>query len=135
MKRRLIVIACGQRKRNHSCTAGQMYIGSYHKSLQRAARCLVTPDNILILSAKHGLLKLTDIIQPYEQRIDKPGCVKVETLRTQVMNRDLINTDVTVLGGARYVKLARAVWPDAHAPLEGLGFGKSMQKLKRLCGN
>lgn len=78
----LIVIPCSGAKATERRTAEAMYLGSLHRAARAAAeRRLVDlwshgiDARIVTLSAKHGLLEDGDVIEPYDQELDKPGQV------------------------------------------------------------
>jgi hypothetical protein len=126
----LIVIPCGARKLDHRARAADMYVGSYHRACRRAAEAL-RPDRLVILSAHYGLLDPGDEIDPYDTPHGAAGAVTAELLRDQAARRGLTERDpVVVLGGARHVALATAVWPHALNPLSGTrGMGEQVARL------
>ncbi|MFD8597701.1 DUF6884 domain-containing protein [Kitasatospora sp. NPDC059646] len=130
-RERVIIVPCGGAKSSRPERAGEMYTGSYHRAARRAAEKLADRNTrILILSAKYGLLPLDEWISPYDLKAGDPGTITPEALRHQAFELLLGGAEVTVLGGAAYVALARSVWPDAAAPLEGTrGIGEQMQRL------
>lgn len=69
MCKKIAFIGCSKKKRTVSCTAREMYRGSlFQKSL---TYCLREGYSVYILSAKYGLLKLDDKIEPYEETLNK----------------------------------------------------------------
>jgi len=71
---RLIIMSCGGRKSTteRPVPAGEMYCGSYHVALRRAADALTSQDitaRVLILSAFYGFVALDDLIAPYDLRM------------------------------------------------------------------
>lgn len=126
----LIVIPCGARKLDHRARAADMYIGAYHRACRRAAEAL-RPDRLVILSARYGLLDLKDEIEPYHTPHGAADAVTARLLRDQAAERGMVALDpVVVLGGARHVALAQAVWPHAHTPLSGTrGMGEQFARL------
>jgi hypothetical protein len=126
----LIVVPCGARKLDHPARAGEMYTGSYHRACRRAAEAL-RPERLVILSARYGLLDLDDEIEPYDTPHGATGAVTAALLRDQAAERGIAALDpVVVLGGARHVALARAVWPHARTPLSGTrGMGEQVARL------
>ncbi|WP_327292017.1 DUF6884 domain-containing protein [Streptomyces sp. NBC_01198] len=126
----LIVVPCGARKLDHRARAGEMYTGSYHRACRRAAEAL-RPDRLLILSARYGLLGLDEEIEPYDTPHGAEGAVTAAILRAQAAERGIADLDpVVLLGGARHVALARAVWPHARTPLSGTrGMGEQVARL------
>lgn len=68
MCQKIAIIGCGKRKRKTSCEASQMYTGSLFRLTLKYCK-LKKYNKILIISAKYGLLSLTDIIHPYNKEI------------------------------------------------------------------
>jgi hypothetical protein len=131
----VIIVSCGGRKKTAArpVPAGEMYTGSYHRALRRAADALTQggrTGRTLIFSALHGLLSLHDPITPYDLRMGDEGSVTGEHLRQQAIALGIIGAEVTVLGPHRYVEASRTVWPDLTAPLEGSrGIGEQLGRL------
>lgn len=128
----VVIIGCGAKKATGTTAAGQMYVGGYHRSCRRAADQLISSDRILILPAKYALLHLTDLISPYEQRLDQPGAVAATDLQRQARALGLEHDqDVIILAGRAYTRLARTIWPAAATQLAGVGgMGRQLQWLK-----
>jgi hypothetical protein len=132
---RVIIVSCGGRKSSSEqpVPAGEMYTGSYHTALRRAADALTDggrTGRILILSALYGLLNLHDPIAPYDMRMGDKGSVSGERLRQQAVELGILGADVTVLGPRAYVEASRTVWPALTAPLAGArGIGDQLAKL------
>ena len=127
----IVIIPCGARKLGHLAQAQHMYIGSYHKMCQRYARSLTTPDNIYILSAKYGLLKMTDMIEPYSLTLGQPGCVTPLQVRQRAAELEILDRLCVAVGGKKYTDLCRRVWQDCSTPLQGKGGnGRQMQWMK-----
>ncbi|MFF8617058.1 DUF6884 domain-containing protein [Streptomyces sp. NPDC015350] len=132
---RLIIVSCGGRKSTteQPVPAGEMYCGSYHMALRRAADALTAQDRtarVLILSALHGFVALDEVIAPYDLRMGDEGSVTGEKLRQQAADLGALHADVTVLGPRAYVEAARAVWPRLTDVLAGArGIGEQLAKL------
>jgi hypothetical protein len=63
------LISCSSKKRKHKCIAKEMYVSPRFKlSLSLAEKS--NPDQIFILSAKHGLLKLDAEVEPYDTTLN-----------------------------------------------------------------
>lgn len=85
------VIPCGGRKLDHAAPARALYVGSmFRQTLDRVLQCAALdeaeglgPVRVLILSARYGLVRLDDVLEPYEQRMDAPGSVSADTLAGQ----------------------------------------------------
>ncbi|MFJ9900237.1 DUF6884 domain-containing protein [Streptomyces sp. NPDC091280] len=127
-RERVILVACGGKKKVDVgvVPAGEMYVGSYHLACRKAAEAL--GDRTLILSAMYGLVPLDEEIAAYNVTVGDPEAVGGIELRRHAEEMGLLDAKVTVLGGERYVSLAREVWPDAEAPLSG-GIGQQLQQL------
>lgn len=127
----LVIVGCGASKQPHPTTAGEMYLGGYHRAARAVAAELTTPARTFVLSARHGLLSLSDTISPYDLRMGQAGSVTVQQVRQQAARRNLLDArPVVVLAGRRYAQVVRGVWPHAHAPLEGVGgLGKQLHAL------
>ncbi|MDH6284598.1 DUF6884 domain-containing protein [Prescottella agglutinans] len=132
--RPLVVIPCGGAKAPHRSPAGLLYTSGVHRLAQRAARTLTGPESIRILSAKHGLLTLDELVDPYDLRLGQPKSITPDVLREQADQQGILErTDVVVLAGRDYTHLAQTVWPHAVAPLAGTGgIGDQQHRLKRI---
>lgn len=132
--RPLVVIPCGVAKARHRSPAGLLYTSGVHRLAQRAARALTGPDSIRILSAKHGLLPLDQLVDPYDLRLGEPESVTPDELREQAGKQGLLGRpDVVVLAGRDYTRLVLEVFPHAVAPLAGTGgIGDQRHRLARI---
>ncbi|NEE24514.1 hypothetical protein G3M53_03420, partial [Streptomyces sp. SID7982] len=126
--KRLVVVACGGKKsqRPGKIRADERYTGNYFAACLMAAE--VMDGATMILSAKHGLIPLSEEIENYDVTWGGKGSIRLATVKTQVEKLGLTDARVTVLGGEKYVKAARQVWADAEAPLKG-GIGQQLQQL------
>lgn len=131
----VVVIPCGAAKLPHEAPAGDLYTGNYHRACRSTADALTAcGGTVLILSDLYGLMPLHRVIAPYDVRLGEPGSVSVEQLREQARILGLDRArEVIVLAGASYVTATRQVWPQATAPLAGIGgLGHQMQWLREL---
>ncbi|WP_326827437.1 DUF6884 domain-containing protein [Streptomyces sp. NBC_01751] len=129
----LVVIACGGKKSDApgKIPAEERYTGNYFRACLMAAEVMDGPT--MILSAKFGLIPLSEEIENYDMRMGDKDSVRLGTVRRQVEALGLENAKVTVLGGEHYVKAARQLWPDAEAPLTG-GIGQQLKQLADIYG-
>ncbi|MGV9693424.1 DUF6884 domain-containing protein [Streptomyces sp. NPDC003444] len=125
---RLVVIACGNKKSSapDRIPAEERYTGNYFRACLMASE--VMDGSVRILSAKYGLISPREEIENYDATWGGKGSIRLGTVRKQVEEMGLENAQVTVLGGERYVKAARQIWPDAEAPLKG-GIGQQLRQL------
>lgn len=96
-----VVVSCGGAKLAHRAPAGELYTGSYHAAARRAAAALTSPNRTLILSARYGLVRLVDELEPYDlhmrdARAINPWDVAAQARKLGVSGR------VVVLGGRAY---------------------------------
>ncbi|MVO87438.1 hypothetical protein GPA10_22405 [Streptomyces sp. p1417] len=126
--KRLVVIACGGKKSSApgKIPAETRYIGNYFRACLMAAEVMDGPT--MILSAKYGLIPLTEEIENYSIKLGDKGSIRLGTVRDQAADLDLLGAAVTVLGGEKYVTGVRQIWPDAKAPLKG-NIGQQLQQL------
>lgn len=128
----LVIVTCAAAKANHPAPAADIYTGSLYRMCMAYAKTIAHPDNIRIISARHGLLRLGDTVHPYDQRITAAGAITARQLRYQASEQGIIaDRDVTALAPAAYVRLLRKVWPHLHAPLTGLRIGEQTHWLKQ----
>jgi hypothetical protein len=85
------VIPCGGQKVDRPAAARDLYVGQmFRHTLASALECarldtaeLGVPARVVVLSGRYGLVELDDILEPYEQRIDKPGAVTTAVIAEQ----------------------------------------------------
>ncbi|OUS97388.1 DUF6884 domain-containing protein [Rhodococcus sp. NCIMB 12038] len=127
----LVVVPCGAAKERTPAPAARLYRSTYFRLGLNAANALTGPESVRILSARHGLLPLHTVIEPYNLRLGQPGSVTAGQLRVQAAGQGLLDRrDVVLFGGRDYVDLARQIWPHALTPLTGsAGIGEQQQRL------
>jgi hypothetical protein len=64
----VVLLSCVKSKLTHCCRAGDMYTSPLFRKMMAYAESL-RPKRIFILSAKYGLLRPDDLIEPYEQTL------------------------------------------------------------------
>ncbi|MFJ5635214.1 DUF6884 domain-containing protein [Streptomyces goshikiensis] len=129
----VVVIPCSGAKTSHPAAAGQLYTGSLHKHARRTADALTAQGGtVLVLSARHGLLPLDQVIEPYDQTWKDDGSITVDDLQAQAVDLGLTGADVVLLTPSQYTQRAIAVWPNAQTPLAHLGIGRQRGRLTAL---
>ena len=120
MKKSLLIISCSGKKDKASgkLPALMRYKGPFYPTLHKAIRENRLPKylDILIISAKHGLLKSEDLIEDYDQEMDVPRANEL---------RPHIQADLKAfLSGKDYDQLFNGLWKVYNKTLEGFDLGK-----------
>ena len=92
--KKIVILSCGKSKLNRACAARDLYIGDLFRKSLAYARSLC-PDTIYILSAKHGLLELDDVVEPYEMTLNKMGKTDRKNWAERVLAQLREQTDFT----------------------------------------
>lgn len=78
------VIPCGGAKLEGTHRAADLYVGQQFTLTLAAARNEVDDEHILILSARHGLLRLSDMVDAYDTKMGDPGSVTADQVAAQL---------------------------------------------------
>ena len=97
MHNKLVVIPCGASKLPTAAPAAELYTGSMFQDALRTARTMTTDDNIRILSAKHGLVRLDHVLEPYEMKMNHKDSVTGFRLVMQLIGLRFEGTIHTLL--------------------------------------
>jgi hypothetical protein len=131
---KIVLIACSKHKADHSCKASELYSSPLFK-LSLAYAHKLQPEQIFILSAKHGLVGLKDTLSPYDKTLH--GLPRSAQLKwsnqvfTQLSQRTNPAQDTYIfLTGKLYQQDLLPLLPKHQLPLEGLGLGKRLAFLK-----
>ena len=95
----------------------------------------INPDEIYVLSAKHGLLELEREIKPYEQTLNNMRANEVRAWANNVLQQlqsiaSVEEAEFIFLAGDKYRKYLLPHIKNAVVPLEGLRIGEQLQRLK-----
>ncbi len=82
--KKIVIIPCGGAKLTTPAPARELYIGSMFRDQLATALTMTEEENIFILSAKHGLIALDTIVEPYDLKMGQKNTVATETLAAQV---------------------------------------------------
>ena len=132
----IVLIACSSKKKQAKSKAQDLYDSPLFKLHLKYAESL-HPDKVFILSAKHGLLSLTDEVSPYNKTLNGMREKEVKawadrTLAQLTEEADLQDDEFILLAGKKYRKHLTPHLGNYSAPLEGLGIGKQLKRLKEL---
>lgn len=129
----IALIGCVKSKRKRSCKAADMYISPiFRKSLNYASK---TCAKTYILSAKYGLLRMDDIISPYNETLNQKTEHEKKIWAAKVyrqMQEEGISTEdkIMFLSGKNYYKYLKMIYKNSITPLAGLQMGKRLKWLK-----
>lgn len=116
------VIPCGADKEDHPTRARDLYTGAMFRQTLTAVEAHAAQDDdaqILILSARYGLVHLDEVLTPYEQRMDRTGRVDTDTITVQAWINQLGPEVYAFLPRAYYDALSQALRPLGIYPLDG----------------
>ncbi len=136
----IIHIACAATKAPTPQRAENMYISPLFKKAIAYAKSL-RPDNIFILSAKHVLLPLDKVIEPYDKTLNDMGADEVKEWSVQVLKGlkshgySLENDKFIFLAGSKYKKYLEPEMKHYSAPMEHLRIGQQMAWLGKKVKN
>src|SRR5690606_21078931 len=131
----IILISCVSKKLDRESTTEEIYTSSLFKKNLTYAKSL-KPSGIFILSAKHGLLKLTEEIEPYDKTLNKMRVNErkewTKVVVTQLKSvADLKNDEFTYLAGNKYREYLLPELSKVKIPMKGLKIGEQLQWLTK----
>ena len=92
-----LIIPCGGAKASEPKPARDLYTGSMFRHTLAAVLAVAgwcqargIPSRILILSAKHGLIGLDEVLAPYDLKMGDPGSVAAAALARQARQLGMI---------------------------------------------
>lgn len=115
--------------------AKDVYISPFGKACQAYATMFF--ENWVILSAKHGFLRPSDIVlENYDLAFDSKSdeVISIEQLQKQMVDKSLLQFDeIVLLAGKKHKKVVTKLYPEEMItyPLERCkGIGYMLQRLK-----
>ena len=131
----IVLISCVSKKLDRKSTAENIYTSSFFRKNLTYAKSL-KPSGIFILSAKHGLLKLTDEIEPYDKTLNKMRVNERKEWSKVVVNQlksvvDLKKDQFTFLTGNKYREYLLTELDQVKIPMQGLKIGEQLQWLTK----
>ncbi len=130
----VVLISCVKTKLKEPAKVEDIYISDWFKSALIFAKFL-KPDVIYVLSAKHGLLALNDVIEPYELTLKTMKSRDIKAWAIGVVEKlnlvsDLQHDRFVILAGEKYRKFLVSHLVHHEVPMAGLTSGKQLQFLK-----
>jgi len=133
---RIGLVACSATKAPEARPASQLYRGQLHRLALDYAR--FTCDEVFILSARHGLVHLDDVLEPYDSHLLQLSRGGREAWGERVVDQlahwhpTVDDLHLVLLAGAPYVNaLPRTFleWTSHETPLAHRGIGHQKQWL------
>lgn len=142
---RLLIVACSKRKRARAAAALELYDGMTYRVLKRRNRAgfLRRATEVLILSAEHGLIAPTEVIAPYDRKMDEARAHELAGGRPRERARALVrglpgwpHKEVFCCGGAHYRSVIQAYEAAGLFGRAGVAYscgvlGEQLAQLKR----
>lgn len=131
---KIVLISCASKKLPEKAKATDIYISPLFKLNKKYAKSL-NPDKIFILSAKYELLNQEEIIEPYNETLNKMSSKEIEKWAKKVLTKlrkvsNLKKDEFIFLAGEKYRKYLIPHLKNYEIPLKGLGIGKQLKFLK-----
>lgn len=140
MPRKIALVACVSKKNTRPMPARDLYISDWF--CKASAYAMRVADKWYILSAKHGLVALDTVIEPYDETLNRmPAAARRAWARRVLtdLGRVLQPGDhVLILAGKKYrenlISPIQQMGCSVEIPMEGLGIGKQLRWLKQRLG-
>ncbi|MCL2003334.1 MAG: hypothetical protein FWG72_04925 [Oscillospiraceae bacterium] len=134
----VVLISCSKLKLTYPCEARLLYTASnlFSKSLAYA-QILSSDNNIYVISAKYGLVRLDETIAPYDESLNDKSPTElsdwgIRTAEQIAMLYDIHKTEFIILAGRNYYAPLQAQLPNIKLPLLGLPMGERLARLNEL---
>jgi hypothetical protein len=134
---KIVLLSCTKSKLDKPSQAQDLYSASpmFQKTLEYGKT--LHPDKMYILSAKHHLVPLTKVLDPYDKTLkemskeekEKWGETVYKQMKQQGVNPE--KDTFVMLTGSEYMKPLMKYIPEEHmeAPMEGKRFGQRLKWL------
>jgi hypothetical protein len=132
---KIVLISCVSKKLSRDARARELYISPLFKGALTYAESL-KPDAIYVLSAKYGLVRMDQVIAPYNETLNTKKSKDIQNWAASVLAQltnitDLNHDEFIFLAGEHYRRHLIPALRHVQIPLQGLGLGKQLQFLKR----
>jgi hypothetical protein len=138
--KKIVLISCAAKKDTGTRKAKDLYLSDLFKKNLEYGQSL-NPDKIFILSAKHNLLPLDKVIDPYDLTLNNFKNKELiqwtdKTVEQLSRESDLQKDKFIILAGAKYRKFLEGHLNNKEIPMKGLTIGRQLQFLtNELDGN
>lgn len=122
---KVVLISCVSKKLHHKSKAQDLYVSPLFKKELTYAK-LLNPGKIFILSAKYGLLRLNEEIEPYDKTLNKMRSNEIKEWANSVLNQlqktvDIDKDSFVFLAGNNYRKFLLPHIKNHKIPMEHIG--------------
>jgi hypothetical protein len=133
------LISCVRKTLSHKARARDLYISPLFRLNLLYAQQLA-PSKIFILSAKYGLLRLDEEIEPYDVTLNTMSAKERKIWASKVLAQlrecsDLARDRFIIFAGQKYRQYLLPHMNSYDIPLLGLPIGKQLQFLRRKITN
>lgn len=130
-----VFLSCVKTKNNVPCKAHEMYQSDLFKKSLAYALTLTDRNKIFILSAKYGVLRLDDEIEPYNLTLNNMNKTAQKRWAYRCFKQSealKVNFDekTVFLCGRNYRKYYSQLFKDYEIPLQGISFGNQLKFYK-----
>lgn len=132
--RDVVLIGCTKRKREVPSPVRELYQESplFRKRLRYAES--LEPDLMLVLSAKHHVLGMDEVIEPYDETLNKMSPEERQAWASKVLDRlqELVAPErdrFVILAGRTYYQDLLSHLPHHEVPTDGMPIGETMSFL------
>lgn len=133
--KQIVLISCSSKKLPHKARARDLYCSPLFNLSYKYATS-INPDEIYILSAKHGLLDPSKEIEPYDVSLISMPAAEIREWAARVLEdlRKKSNPEkdnFIFFAGKKYRKYLTPHLEHYEVPMRGLPIGKQQEYLKK----
>jgi hypothetical protein len=126
---KIVLLSCTKSKLDHKAQAQELYSASpmFKKTLEYGKS--LNPDKMYILSAKHHLVPLTKMLEPYDKTLKEMSKEQKEQWANETLRQmksyglNLDKDEFIFLAGSEYITPLNPYINNTQAPMEGKRLG------------
>jgi hypothetical protein len=132
---KIVLLSCTKSKLDHKAQAQELYSASpmFKKTLEYGKS--LNPDKMYILSAKHHLVPLTKVLEPYDKTLKEMPKEQKEQWADETLKQmkshglNLDKDEFIFLAGSEYITPLKPYIKNIQAPMEGKRLGERLKWL------
>ena len=132
---KIVLLSYTKSKLDHKAQAQELYSASpmFKKTLEYGKS--LNPDKMYILSAKHHLVPLTKVLEPYDKTLKEMPRKEKEQWAEETLKQmkshglNLDKDEFIFLAGSEYIKPLKPYLKNSQAPMEGKRLGERLKWL------